>query len=214
MPSPRRQHLLTVDEYLAREEREMCRNEYFDGQLFAMSGATRRHNIISVNLHAFIHQHLKGRPCRAYISDVKVRVEATNSFYYPDIMVACDEFTIYTTSPVLIVEVLSRSTAAIDRREKLFAYKQIPTLYEYLIVHQRKKRIEYHQKSSNGQWNVTTFGGGEFFTMLSEMGSPLTVAVDDIYEDVFTPESGNSSGARETVENGYLEDLELEWLDW
>ncbi len=112
---------MTVDEYMAFEMRATVRHEFVDGRLFAMSGATKRHNIIAGNIYSILRAHVRGSQCRAYVSDVKARVESMNIFYYPDVMVSCDLFdkdSTFAARPVLIVEVLSRSTAAIDRREK------------------------------------------------------------------------------------------------
>jgi Uma2 family endonuclease len=118
---------MSVDEYLSSEEHASVRREYVDGRVFAMTGVTKRHNIIAGNIYSILRAHVRGSQCRAYISDVKVRVEAANSFYYPDVMVSCEPFdhkSVFTSTPRLIVEVLSRSTAAIDRREKVLAYSK------------------------------------------------------------------------------------------
>src|SRR5271156_6653396 len=125
---------LTVERYLEEEERAALRHEYVDGRIFAMTGATRRHNIIAGNIYSMLRSHVRGSRCRAYVSDVKVHVESTNSFYYPDVMVSCDAYdakAVFTDHPLVIVEVLSRSTAAIDRREKVLAYRKIESLREY-----------------------------------------------------------------------------------
>src|SRR5437868_14877821 len=110
MAIPKYQLYMSVEEYLAFEETASLRHEFVDGQVFAMVGTTLRHNIISANLQSILQTHLRGSSCRAFISDVKVRVEATNSFYYPDIMVSCkplDTSGTVITEPVLLVEVLS-----------------------------------------------------------------------------------------------------------
>jgi Uma2 family endonuclease len=178
---------MTVDEYLASEELASVRHEYVDGQVFAMTGATRRHNIIAGNIHSLLRAHIKGGPCRVYISDVKVRVETANCFYYPDVMVSCDRFdakSVFTGNPTLLVEVLSPSTSSIDRREKLTAYKLIASLKEYVIVHQKTKRVQIYRKDSSELWHVSDVTAGEDFIITSIPGSTLTVNIDEIYADV------------------------------
>lgn len=208
---------LTVEQYLKYEETASTRHEYVDGRIFAMSGATRRHNCIAGNLHALIHARLKGSPCSVYISDVKVHVAATNSFYYPDLMVACDKHdrkSVYTASPVLIVEVLSRSTAAIDRREKMCAYRQIPELREYLIVSQNRRAVELQRRSANGGWEIFEFELNSIFALDSLPGEPLLVVMDDIYDGIDVDSRGGFVREKdEPVIEEYAEP-EVEWLRW
>src|ERR1700678_3274194 len=112
---------ITAEEYLTEEAHAPLKHEYVDGRVFVMTGSTLRHNIIASNIQSILRTHVRGSRCRAYIADVKVKVESTNSFYYPDVMVSCDKYddkSVFTCNPELVVEVLSRSTAAIDRREK------------------------------------------------------------------------------------------------
>ncbi|MBA3857966.1 MAG: hypothetical protein C0507_13765 [Cyanobacteria bacterium PR.3.49] len=185
MPARHNQLYVTVEEYLSREEQSAIRHEYVDGRLFAMSGSTIKHNIISGNLFSLLHVNLKGGPCKVFIEAVKVRVEATNSFYYPDVMVSCAshaESAVYTEQPVLIAEVLSPSTTAIDRREKLIAYKQIPSLNEYLIVHQKKRCVEIYRRDASGNWNVCELSTGSSFEICSVAGGRIEVAMQDLYD--------------------------------
>lgn len=184
MPARHNQLFVTVDDYLRREERSTIRHEYVDGRLFAMAGSSIKHNIISGNLFSILHAKLKGGPCKVFIEAVKVRVEATNSFYYPDVMVSCAthaESAVFTDQPVVIVEVLSPSTSAIDRREKLIAYKQIPSLKEYLIVHQKKRCVEIYRRDADGNWNVCELSTGSSFEICSIAGGLIEVAMQDVY---------------------------------
>jgi Uma2 family endonuclease len=201
---------LTVEEYLASEERSAARHEYIDGHLFAMAGATSRHNTITQNITFALRQHLRGSKCRAYTENLKVRVEATNSFYYPDVFVTCDGKApgddVYCESPFLIVEVLSRATAAIDRREKLFAYRRIPTLQEYLIVHQTTKRVVLHRRTESGEWQSREFEHSAL-VQLDSPGTPFDLLLDVIYEDIDFPHSGLF---RESAEAEYDEGA-FEW---
>jgi Uma2 family endonuclease len=210
-----------VQEYLLTEESASVRREYIDGRVFAMTGTTRKHNLIAGSIYSKLREHLRGSRCRVYISDVKARVEATNSFYYPDVMVACDRFekkSVFTACPVLIVEVLSPKTAATDRREKAYAYKQIESLQEYLIVHQSRKRAELHRKNAQGDWEVFEFGPGAELTLQSIPGSAMKLSIVEIYEDVdWEQDSGLS--VREESEDEWTEeddesDEEEDDLDW
>ncbi len=150
MAGPAKISKLTVEEYLASEELASVRHEYVSGRTFAMTGGSKRHNTISLNIAATMRNLLKGSGCKVFIADVKVRANAANSFYYPDVMVVCgtagnDEF--YTESPTLIFEVLSKSTAGVDRREKLVAYQQIPSLQSYLCGSSVEKKSRTLSKS-------------------------------------------------------------------
>jgi Uma2 family endonuclease len=197
---------MSVEEYLFSEEHASIRHEYVDGRVFAMTGVTKRHNIIAGNIYAMLHAHVKGSQCRAYISDVKARVESINSFYYPDVMVSCEAFdhrSVFTSSPRLIVEVLSRSTAAIDRREKVLAYRQIESLQEYLIVHQTKERAELHLKNEQSRWDIHEFGHGAELVLESIPVGPLRISMTAIYEDVDWQPDGSE----------VREDIHEQWLD-
>ncbi|CAN5272798.1 Uma2 family endonuclease [soil metagenome] len=187
MAIPQNHLYMSVEEYLAFESAAPVRHEYVDGQLFAMVGTTLRHNIISSNLQTILQTHLRGGSCRVFMSDVKVRVEATNSFYYPDIMVSCkpiDTSSTVITEPVLLAEILSPSTAATDKREKLVAYLKIQTLKEYLIVYQSKKRIEVYRKGLDGHWKIPEVVELQNTLEIQSLPKPLSIALDAIYEDV------------------------------
>src|SRR5438045_635778 len=122
---------LTVDEYLEAEKTASVRHEYVGGQIYAMAGASDTHNTLAGNFFALLKSNLRSGPFRVYISDMKVRVEAVNAFYYPDVVVTCDpedkgEYA--KTRPCLIVEITSPSTTVTDHREKLLAYRKLPSL--------------------------------------------------------------------------------------
>ncbi len=217
MSGPSKLQYVTVEDYLASEESSPVRREYVDGRVFAMTGVTRRHNVIAGNIHSILRAHVRGGPCRAYVSDVKARVKTANSFYYPDVMVACDQHddrSLFTSSPVLIVEVLSRSTATIDRREKVLAYRQIESLREYLIVHQRKKRVELHCKNDQGGWDVVEYGPGTELVLQSIPTGPLTLSMEAIYEDVTWPRESEWKVREETESEEEDEEDEVGDLEW
>ena len=175
---------LSVEDYLHFEQRGEIRHEYVDGQLYAMAGTTRRHNQISANLVHHLRAAVRGTPCRAYFSDIKVRVEFGNCFYYPDVIVGCDpadDHELYLTCPCLIVEILSPSTEAIDRREKLFAYRTLPSLREYVLVASEERKIEVFRRDAAGEWSLTTLEAGDELQL--ECLS-ATLSLNEIYEDV------------------------------
>lgn len=130
---------LTAEEYLEWEHQQDTRHELVDGYLYGMTGASLRHDEISMNLAAALHAHLRDRHCRVYKSDIKIQV--ANDFYYPDIVVRCaddssgsDKF--FLADPQVIIEVLSPSTQRFDRGDKRLAYQQIPSLTDYILVAQ------------------------------------------------------------------------------
>jgi Uma2 family endonuclease len=154
MSTPEAHRSISVEEYLALEATSAVRHEYVSGAVHALAGGSKRHALIVSNLVAWLRPAARGRGCRVYAADVKLRA-ASDVFYYPDVIVACGPDqggALIETAPCLLVEVLSDSTAAIDRREKLHAYKQIPSLRSYLIVHQPDGRIERHWRDADGVW--------------------------------------------------------------
>lgn len=176
----------TPEEYLREEESSTGKHEFVNGQVYAMVGASEAHNAIALNLATALHRHLRGTGCRAFMSDMKVKVETSNCFYYPDIMVTCEPFnpkSVYKTAPVLICEVLSPSTAETDLREKLNAYRQLPSLREYLVIHQDEPLVERYTRTSTGKWERTTVQAGEL-TIDCIPGKELSVPIDTIYEEV------------------------------
>jgi Uma2 family endonuclease len=193
---PEHRQFMSVEEYLALEENSSVRHEFLDGQVFAMSGASLKHNLIASNMHALLRERLKGTKCRSFISDVKVRVESVNSFYYPDVVVSCmptDTSATFITIPILIIEVLSPSTASIDRREKLMAYKQIQSLQEYLIIHQSQKRIDIFRKDSQGRFSAAEEINEGNLVLHSLPMDLLEVDLQKVYEDVDWGEPSDDS---------------------
>ena len=156
---------LTPEEYLAFERQAEDKSEYVDGVVYAMSGASFKHNVIVANVVAELVQQLKGRPCRALPSDIKVRMPDSRKFFYPDVSVVCgepqfhDERSDVILNPTLLVEVLSESTAAFDRGEKFQAYQQLDSLQEYLLISQDKIFIEQYVRQERARWTyIATVG--------------------------------------------------------
>ncbi|MBW4492719.1 MAG: Uma2 family endonuclease [Oscillatoria princeps RMCB-10] len=177
---------LSFAEYVEFEKNSPIRHEYVGGQVFAMTGSSQEHNLIAGNIHARLHPHLRGSSCRVFMSDMKVRIEAANTGYYPDVMVVCDpqdRDRYVKTSPTLIVEVLSPSTESTDRREKLLNYQKLPSLQEYILVSQEEIKIEIYRKDPQGNWTLETLGKDD---QLRFESVGLTVTLAEIYEDVFT----------------------------
>lgn len=193
MTNPQKQKLLTVDEYLALEASAMIRHEFVNGRIFAMSGGTKQHNIISLNIVTALRNALRGSGCAVYMADVKVRIDSLNSFYYPDVVVECkniERSNLFTETPVFIAEVLSPSTASIDRREKLIAYQAIESLSEYLLVHQGKKRVELFCRTEEC-WTLHELVGDGVLNLLVHDNGEIVLSSDEIYEGIDFSEPPN-----------------------
>ncbi|MBA2341651.1 MAG: Uma2 family endonuclease [Pyrinomonadaceae bacterium] len=148
----------TLEDYFAIEEMSEIKHEYFDGEIFAMVGASLRHNLIAGNLFAALKVKLKGTGCDAFINDM--RVSTPEGLYtYPDIVAVCDEAELNDdqikalTNPTLIVEVLSESTKKYDRGQKFELYTSIETLREYVLIEQNQIFIERHERIQSGEWS-------------------------------------------------------------
>ncbi|HEY7547170.1 MAG TPA: Uma2 family endonuclease [Blastocatellia bacterium] len=175
---------LTVDEYLESEKFRSVRHEYVSGQIYAMAGASDAHNRIALNIASRLLAGTRGGPCRVFMSDMKLRVEAANAFYYPDVFVTCDPKdteNYFKTRPCLIIEVTSPTTAVIDRREKLLAYKRIASLREYVLISQEEMSVEFYRLDRGGRWWVEPLGPEDNLKLESV---DLEIAVKEIYEDV------------------------------
>lgn len=172
--------LLSVEEYLEREKRSDVRHEFIEGNVYAMVGASRRHNLIALALQRHLHGALKGSSCRAFVSDLKVQVG--ERFYYPDVVVSCsgDLDAHIERSPKLIIEVLSPSTEARDRMEKRLAYQSLSSLEEYVLVAQDRIYVEVYRRGEPS-WVLERHEAGDT-VQLESAGTRL--AIEDIYEDV------------------------------
>ena len=168
------------EEYLEGEKIAELKHEYVDGHIYAMAGAHSNHNVLSGNVHGEFRNHLKGKPCRAYMSDMKVRIANGSKYYYPDVLVNCPPVNGYfTETPTIIVEVLSSSTRRTDETEKRLAYMQIETLEEYVLIAQDFVQIEVIRKSEG--WKSAKYFLGDEVTFTS-IG--LTLSVEAIYDGV------------------------------
>jgi len=178
---------MSYAEYLAREAESEVKHEYLRGGVFAMAGGTPEHAALALAVGAELIAALRGRPCRAYSSDLRVRIEATDLSTYPDLSVVCGQLETSkidphaATNPCLLVEVLSDSTEAHDRGQKFAHYRRIPSLREYLLVSQVEPRLEVYTKNDAGQWVLREAGPGEQLTLSSIEG--VVLDVDTIYTD-------------------------------
>ena len=153
---------LTPAEYLALERKATTKSEYFEGQIYAMSGASRAHNLIVANLVSAFHVQLSERTCEVYANDMRVKVDATGLYTYPDVLVVCNEPHFEDTAletllnPTVLLEVLSPSTEAYDRGEKFSHYRHLESLQEYILVAQNCIRVEHYLRQGQ-KWLLTEF---------------------------------------------------------
>ena len=166
--SAQRQHILFSEaEYYEREDESPTRNEYFHGEIFAMAGAAPRHNIIALNIASSLRSQLRGRPCRTFISDQRIKVETTTLITYPDVAVVCPPFrfdpnnAITLLDATVIVEVLSPSTRLYDAGEKFNNLRELPALRHYLLVEADEMSVEHRFQNFNGDWQSETFAQTE-----------------------------------------------------
>src|SRR5436190_24158707 len=150
---------ISVEDYLAGEETSEIKHEYVGGVVYAMAGASKQHNLIALNIYTALRQRLRGG-CRAFVSDVKVRIETLGDevFYYPDVMVACDPrdaHRLFSQYPRILIEVSSESTERLDRNEKRLAYQTIETIEGYLIVAQGRIQVTVFRRAN--KWNPEVF---------------------------------------------------------
>ncbi len=162
----------TFDEYLAWEELQPTKHEYVDGEVFdlhrdtqGMAGAQEQHVTVCGNAYMALRQHLVGTPCRSFMADIKLHVQAADSSHYPDVMVTCSDADktdkLIKREPTLIIEVLSPSTAAYDRGDKFEAYRLLPSLKEYVLIDTDKRTAEVYRKGADGLWVLHPFGKGQ-----------------------------------------------------
>jgi Uma2 family endonuclease len=179
---PRRRY--TVEEYMALEEQSEVRHEFFDGEVFAMAGANVSHNLLGLNFAMAFRQALRGQPCLVMMESVQLAVEEGRHYTYPDVMISCDaadqqaERTLH--APVLLVEVLSPSTAEYDRGRKFNQYKKLPSLQHYLLVSQASWLVEWYRREANHIWSFTPLVEETDALVIPELNINLTVA--EIYE--------------------------------
>lgn len=179
--------LYSPAEYLALERNAEYKSEYVDGHIYAMTGASREHNVITFNIARELGIQLKDRPCEAYLADMRVKAAQARSYRYPDIAVVCgqpeleDQHFDTLLNPTLIIEILSPSTEANDRGRKFAEYQRISSLREYLLVSQDQARIERYARQDIG-WLLTVAEGLDATVNLDAIGA--TLALREVYHKV------------------------------
>lgn len=182
-----KQRLFTDEEYLILEERATRRSEFYFGEIFAMAGATRRHNVISTNVAASLHGQLRRRPCEVYQNDMRVKIHK-NFYTYPDVVVVCGEPKIERRggenllNPTVLIEVLSPSTEQFDRSEKAKNYRTIGSLQELILISQHKSNIEHYARQSTSAWLISEITDAQTVLKLDSIECQLDLA--DVYGKV------------------------------
>ena len=175
----------TLEDYLGVEEMSGVRHEFVDGQIFAMAGGTPEHAALSASAVVLLGSKLRGKPCRPYSADLRIRVLATGLATYPDAAVICGEpvrdpsSPTHVTNPTVIVEVLSPSTEEYDRGEKREHYQQIEALREYVLISQKQRRVEVFRRVENG-WTHHVFDAGSTIDIPS-LG--IALSTDELYDE-------------------------------
>ncbi len=164
MGLPKLKPKISQQDYLEGEKISQIKHEYLDGEVYEMAGTSIRHNRIIRNLLSRLNEKLGGSDCETFFVDIKVYVKKLNRYYYPDLLVVCGEINQdehFTNRPLIIIEILSPSTALTDRREKMFAYKEIESLEEYVLIEQNKIYAEIYRRRDDGLWSWIEFDENE-----------------------------------------------------
>ena len=189
LPQPK--PYLTPEEYLTLERQAETKSEYWQGEVYALAGASRRHNLVAFNLAATLGVQLKSRPCEAYTSDMRVKVARADHYSYPDVTVVCGQAEFEDRSedtllnPTVLIEVLSPSTEAYDRGAKFEFYRTLESLTDYLLISQSKPIIEHFTRQPDERWLLSTYKGLEAVAAIPSIGCDLRLA--DVYDKVTWP---------------------------
>ncbi len=186
-PRPEPSKRCTVEEYLELDRHSELRHEYFEGEIFAMTGGTRRHTHLAANLVRTLGNALLDRPCMVLGADMRIAVSESSLYTYPDVVVVCgpakftNEREETLVNPSLIVEVLSPSTESYDRGRKFEHYRTIPSLTDYVLVSQDAPLVEHFVRQPSGSWLLTEYRAGHALA-IDSLG--VSIAVDEIYRKV------------------------------
>ena len=178
---------ITPEEYLSSERKAEIKSEYIQGEVFAMSGASNAHNLITLDIATELNVQLRGQGCLVYSNDMRVKTKSTESYLYPDVVVVCGkplfEDNVFDTllNPMVIFEVLSPSTEAYDRGEKFARYQEIPTLREYVLVAQDRRHVEHHRLTET-HWIRKTYDTPDTILQLKSIDCELSL--NDVYTRV------------------------------
>ena len=182
--------VMTAEEYLARERQAEEKSEFYQGECFAMAGASRRHNLLSVNILRHLANHLASKHCQPYVADLRLYIEAHEHYVYPDVLVVCDEKAYVDEEnckdATVIVEVLSPSTETYDRGLKFLHYQSLPSLQEYVLISQEVLQVEvYHRRIQKQDWIYQALSQPEDALVLSSIDFSCRLAV--LYESITFP---------------------------
>jgi Uma2 family endonuclease len=187
------QHYLSPEQYLTIERQAQCKSEYYAGEMFAMSGASEPHNVLTVNMSREISLQLRGRPCRSYASEMRFKVSAAGLYTYPDVVAVCgerhfdDDVRDTLINPTVIVEVLSPSTELYDRGKKFEMYSRIESLTDYILISQDRPRVEHYLRQGDRKWLLSV--ADDLQAVLSIASLDCAISLSDIYENVdFAPD--------------------------
>ena len=177
---------LSPEEYLAREASSSTKHEYINGEMFAMAGAMDAHVTVALNIAAALKTHLRGGPYRVFISDMKLQVQASNAYFYPDVFVSCqpEDRGAAKTDATLVVEVLSASTAAFDRGAKFAHYRHLSSLRELLLIDPQERTADLYRRGSDGLWvlyptsSTTPEANIELASL--DLQLPMSVVLEDV----------------------------------
>jgi Uma2 family endonuclease len=177
---------IDVAEYLEGEQISQTKHEYVNGEVYAMAGASDRHYRIALNITKILDSHLANSKCEAFMAEMKLKADE-KTFYYPDVFVSCDnvkQSAFYREEPILVVEVVSPSTRETDRREKLRAYQQIPSVLEYVVIEQHRMLVEIHRRQPDGRWITYFYNENDIDEQLEFQAVELKITLEQIYERV------------------------------
>jgi len=176
------------EEYLAMEREATDRHEYYKGEVFLMSGASFKHNVIEDNIRVLIGSHLKGKNCRSFGSNLRVHIPSNTLYTYPDVLIVCDEpkfaDDVFDTllNPSVLMEILSPSTANYDRGTKWDLYREIESLKEYILLDSTAVHLVHYTKNSDGTWTLSELKSKEQSFTMPTIGLQLSMA--DVYDGV------------------------------
>ena len=175
----------TPEEYFEWEEQQEIRHEYFDGEVYAMTGGTINHSEIAINFGSLLKAHLRGGKCRLLNGDARVNIHNSNKYVYPDLSVTCNERdrnkTKFISHPCLVAEVLSPNTEAYDRGDKFALYRLEPSLQDYILISADKVAIDIYTKDERGKWDIINYRSGDLVELAS---INFTFSIEQIYEDI------------------------------
>lgn len=185
---PQRKPYLTPAEYLAQERQAATKSDYWEGETYDMAGASEAHNLIVANLVISLGTQLKGRPCKVYANDMRVKAQAHDLYTYPDVVLVCgqpqfeDHQRDTLINPTVLIEVLSPSTELYDRGTKFTVYRTLASLTDYLMVSQHHALIEQYTRQPDGRWMLAAHAGLDAVVRIESAGCELCLA--DVYDKV------------------------------